>query len=280
VLVLRNPDLLPRVSEFRELSKEADLDELAILPCLVYESRDQILDYLGNRHVVGVKEWKPLAKARYVKQIKDRAESLGEDATDRALAKRIGSNAPYVRRLLNSLEAFESVKLKQPRDEARFSVLQTALQYSKIADWVGIGVRTPEGQEQIVPDALQELADWTLEPADPQKPTSGPRVNTRSLALLNDVVSDEAALEAFRTGETIDRAYRRTGAVTQALLSAMAEAGEALGEAVGQANRLAEPPGDEHRAALSVIKDHTEKLSDALAAAEDLKVDDPPGSTG
>jgi hypothetical protein len=143
ILVLLDPGLIPRLSEFRELSAEAELDDLRVLPCLVYENRNQILQYLGNRHVVGVKEWKPLAKAQYVKQLRERAESLNEDTSDRALAKRIGSNAAYVRRLLNSLRAFEAVTLDQPKDEARFSVLQTALQYSKIADWVGIGVRTP-----------------------------------------------------------------------------------------------------------------------------------------
>ena len=151
VLVLLNPDLLPRLTLFRELSEEADLEELQALPCLVYESRNQILDYLGNRHVVGVKEWKPLAKARYVKQLQQRAEQFNEDESDKALAKRIGSNAAYVRRLLNSLQAFESVDLKQPKDEARFSILQTALQYNGIADWVGIGARTPEGERTSRP---------------------------------------------------------------------------------------------------------------------------------
>jgi hypothetical protein len=268
VLVLLDPELLPRVSEFRELASEADLEELRELPCLIYESRNQILDYLGNRHVVGVKEWKPLAKARYVKQLRLRAEELREDSSDKALAKRIGSNAPYVRRLLNSLEAFELVELEQSKDEARFSILQTALQYSQIADWVGIGVRTPEGEEDVKPDALQELADWTLV-ADPDKTGSAPRVNTRRLPLLNDVVASTDALAAFRQGETIERAHRLTGAAGTALLEAMDEAGEAIASAVNQANRLTEPPAPAHRTAMDVIKERTDQLSEALESAED-----------
>jgi hypothetical protein len=266
VLVLLDPDLLPRLSLFRELSDEADLEELRELPCLVYESRNQILDYLGNRHVVGVKEWKPLAKARYVKQLQQRAEKFGDDGSDKALAKRIGSNSAYVRRLLNSLQAFESVELKQTKDEARFSILQTALQYNGIADWVGIGARTPEGEHDVKSDSLQELADWTLAPSDPSK-SSPPRVNTRRLPLLNDVVANDDALAAFRSGETIERAHRLTGAAGKALLEAMTEAGEAIEGAVSQANRLTEPPSTAHRAAMDVIQERTERLSGALESA-------------
>jgi hypothetical protein len=269
VLVLLDPALLPRISEFRELAAEADLEDLRVLPCLVYESRNQILEYLGNRHVVGVKEWKPLAKARYVQQLRARTEELREDSSDRALAKRIGSNAPYVRRLLNSLQAFESVELRQPKDEARFSILQTALQYSQIAAWVGIGVRTPEGQENVRIEALQELADWTLAPADPERPASAPRVNTRRLPLLNDIVANPEALDAFRRGETIERAHRLTGAAALALLEAMDEAGEAIANAVNQANRLTEPPTPAHRTAMGVIEERTEQLSKALQSAEE-----------
>ncbi|HVD41462.1 MAG TPA: hypothetical protein VNC16_10745 [Solirubrobacterales bacterium] len=273
VLVLLDPELLPRLSQFHELSEEADLEELRELPCLVYESRDQILDYLGNRHVVGVKEWKPLAKARYVKQLQERAEKLQEDKSDKALARRIGSNAAYVRRLLNSLQAFESVELKQAKDEARFSILQTALQYNPIADWVGIGARTREGEEDVKPDSLQELADWTLAPSDPEK-SSPPRVNTRRLPLLADVVGNDEALAAFRRGETIERAHRLTDAAGKALLEAMTEAGEAMGSAVSQADRLTEPPSTAHTAAMDVIQERTEQLSSALDAAESQQPED------
>jgi hypothetical protein len=282
VLLLLNPELLPRIAEFRELSAEADLEELRTLPCLRYSHRDEILNYLGNRHVVGVREWKPLAKARYVRQLRERAEKAGGDVDDRVLAKQIGSNAPYVRRLLNSLQAFEAVQLDQPKDEANFSVLQTALQYSKIAEFVGIGARTPEGQGQIKQGPLQELADWTLKPADSQRPTSPPRVNTRRLDLLNEVVESPDALEAFRQGESIERAHRLTGAEATALLEALADAGEALGSAVSQANRLTESPTPAHRAAMVQIQDRVGQLGQALDSAEAkfTAADESPGPGG
>jgi hypothetical protein len=282
VLLLLNPELLPRLSQFRELSGEADHDELRRLPCLRYSDRNEILEYLGNRHVVGVKEWKPLAKARYVRQLRERAEQLGEPSDDRTLAKRIGSNAPYVRRLLNSLQAFEAVELRQAKDEARFSILQTALQYSKIADFVGIGARTPEGQDDIKPDALQELATWTLEPADPGRAASQPRVNTRTLDLLNEVVENAAALDAFRDGANIERAHRLTGAEAGALLDALADATEALASAVNQANRLTQPPTDGHRAAMAQIHERVEQLGQALdsAQANAPPPDEPAGPSG
>lgn len=264
VLLLLEPGLLPRSSELRELSAVADKDDLQRLPCLQYSDRDEILTYLGNRHVVGVKEWKPLSKATYVRQLQERAQRLDQPSDDRTLAKRIGSNAPYVRRLLNSLEAFEAVTLRQPKDEARFSLLSTALQYTNIATFVGIGVRTPEGRANINRSELQEVADWTLEPANPEATRGAPRVNSRRMDLLNDVVAHPDALEAFRAGETIERAHRLTGAGATALLEALNDVAEALASALNQANRLDQLPTAEHQAALDVIHERLAQLDEAF----------------
>lgn len=39
------------------------------VPCIVYASREDVLDYLGYRHITGVKDWGALEKARYLDQL-------------------------------------------------------------------------------------------------------------------------------------------------------------------------------------------------------------------
>jgi hypothetical protein len=66
-----------------------------------FPDRDSILDYLGFRHITGVKEWDPLAKARYLRQLWSRTPGA-QDERLRILARKIGSQPWYVKRLLVS----------------------------------------------------------------------------------------------------------------------------------------------------------------------------------
>jgi hypothetical protein len=100
VLLLHNPAYLSRTRTLKEMSERADLEELKLLPCAVYRERSEILNYLGNRHIVGVRAWEPLAKASYLRQLRSDAAARGDETDDRALARIIGSKSDYVRRLL------------------------------------------------------------------------------------------------------------------------------------------------------------------------------------
>jgi hypothetical protein len=115
---------------------------------------------------------------------------------------------------------------------------------------------------------LQELADWTLDPRDPANPRSAPRVNSRRMDLLNDVVAHEDALAAFRSGSSIDHAHRLTGAETTALLDALNDVSVALTNALALVNRLEQRPTSEHRAAAAFVHEQLGQLSDALDAAQ------------
>jgi hypothetical protein len=273
VLLLRNPDYLPRPGRLREMAERANLEDLEKLPCAAYGDRDQILDYLGNRHIVGVKEWKPLAKARYLRQLRDRADKRGTGTDDKSLARNIGSRSDYVRRLLNSLEAFERLEERgiAKKDEARFSLLQTALQYSSISDYAGIDLQNEPDPERINDEALDDIGRWTLQP-DPEGKGRAPRVNSRTLPELSKIVASERARDAFREGASIDQALRLTSAAAEALESSMAEAATALREARSHAAELDEAASDRHQAALREL----EELVRGLASDLDSDSDDHP----
>ena len=59
------------------------------LPVLKFKERNEILDYLGYRHITGIKQWSSLAKAKYLKELRERKP----DMSFKELAKSIGSRA-------------------------------------------------------------------------------------------------------------------------------------------------------------------------------------------
>jgi hypothetical protein len=147
VRLLLDPKRAPtRRASIAQLSSEARHrpDEL---PMLVFSTRDEILDYLGYRHVTGVKEWDPLAKARYLDQLWRKTKGRARLEKLRELAKRIGSRPDYVSRLLLGLvvydriveEAFFGLKAMEEEDVAFSDERAVALRSDLSEDAFGAG---------------------------------------------------------------------------------------------------------------------------------------------
>ena len=116
-----------------------------LIPVLEFQHRDEILTYLGYRHITGIKEWDALAKARYLRQL--RAKHTGDHATvHKALAREIGSKAAHVAKLLTGLTLLEHARdtgllsrLKLQEDDIPFSLLTTGIGYEKLCNFIGLG---------------------------------------------------------------------------------------------------------------------------------------------
>jgi hypothetical protein len=60
--------------------------DLSLIPAITYKSRDEILPYLGVRHIAGIKKWDSYAKARYVANMVDEGydmDNIQEQIGDR-----------------------------------------------------------------------------------------------------------------------------------------------------------------------------------------------------
>lgn len=178
------------------------------LPALVFDRRNDVLDYLGYRHVTGIKQWGPLAKARYVLQLVDRETPAGEEDAYREVAKKIGSRADYVARLLQGLsvldyvvdQAFFGIK-GVTEDSIDFAVLTTALSYSAIAKFIGVGdART---KPKLDDRNLTELISWICRELPSGRTILGDSRNLRTLAA---VISKPDALRALRAGDSLSEA--------------------------------------------------------------------------
>ena len=122
------------------------------IPYLLVESRRDVDEYLGFRHVTGIEEWHPAEKAAYIaKLVDERGMSYDE------VMRKIGSKTPTVRQNYIAYRLFcqmrDSDVLPDEGIQNRFSVMYLSL-------------RTPGVQKRLG-------IDLSADPATAQKPVSG-----------------------------------------------------------------------------------------------------------
>lgn len=121
---------------------EAVRTDLAILPVIVYPTRNEVLPYLGVRHITGIKKWDSYAKARYI------ADMIDDGHTIESIEKQVGDRVQSVRK-----NAIGYHLLKQAREEldwdisnARndFSLLILSIGQKNIKSYLGWTKAVPE----------------------------------------------------------------------------------------------------------------------------------------
>jgi len=212
------------------------------IPCLVFPGRENVLDYLGYRHVTGVKEWGPLEKARYVKQLLQRPPAA--DGQDRLaeIARKLGSRRDYIARLLAALRVYDDViegdffGLRGVDERTiEFSLLTTALSYENIYRFVGLD-SAADDSSPIDRDSLRELVQWVYAPIG----SDGRTVvgESRNLRRLAAVVASDSALEALRSRLPLEDAVRLTEEPLNAFRNTMSDAEGRLDLAQKQLRQL------------------------------------------
>ncbi|QDK77153.1 hypothetical protein EXU85_00500 [Spirosoma sp. KCTC 42546] len=236
--LLLNPDLAPtKKGAVKQIADEAT-NKPEEVPVLKYESRDDILLYLGYRHITGVHEWDSLAKARYLFQLKnDKFKHLGYLDALKAMAKTIGSRSDYVHRLLSGFILYQKIEQANffnipglNEESFSFSLLTTATSYKNIADFIGVNanVINDGGPLEIKDKNLKELTEWMFKENAEGYTRLG---ESRNLKSLNAVVAHDAAIKIFRDGRSLKEAEIFTDAPAQTFESALTIAAESLRDA-------------------------------------------------
>lgn len=196
------------------------------IPVLQFQHRDEILTYLGYRHITGIKEWDALAKARYLRQL--RAKHTGDHAdVHKALAREIGSKAAHVAKLLTGLTLLEHARdagilnrLKLQEDDIPFSLLTTGIGYENICAFIGLGGSSDVEAAGIKEKEFEEFFTWVFD-----KSTSTTVLGeSRNFDKLARVVANDQALVQLRRGESLNDADMYTSGPLQAVRKLMHEA--------------------------------------------------------
>lgn len=208
---------------------------LTRIPCVVYETRSDVLPFLGFRHITGAKKWAPFQRARFVSQLVDAGQSL------EFIQEIIGDTKTSVTKKLYQ----EYVVFAQLRDELdfpvaavreRFSLLEVMLGQRPIKRYLGMPAGLPRERitAPLVPDerieALLEVTTWVFGDGDRQPVVGESRDINR---LLAPVIANDEAREYLQRTNDLEGAYDRTDGEQKFLLRKLAGLERSLQDVAG-----------------------------------------------
>ena len=241
VKLLNNPGLAKeRKSSIAKIIEEA-INIPTEIPVIKYSSRNDILDYLGYRHITGVKEWGALEKAQYLDQLyKMHCTDANKSNIYIKLAKMIGSRADYVQKLHLALKLYNIANDEayfggevQEKD-IKFSWITTALGYKEIIEFVHI----TDDMNEINMENYEKLFLWMF---DKTKHVIG---DSREIGKLAKVVVQEKAIEKLQVGGTIEEAYLYTSMPSEIFIETLKIARKSLKQAKDEIEQLSEEPSE------------------------------------
>ncbi len=266
------PVLVSQVAQIRKTAKFRPTD----VPVLEFGKRDEILTYLGYRHITGIKEWDALAKARYLVQLRA-MHATDHETAHKALAKEIGSKSTHVAKLLTGHALLKKAgdlgilsRLKLEEDDIPFSLLTTGIGWENVAHFIGLRGATDVELQDVKPEELEELFKWVFDKSQRPYTVLG---DSRNFAKLARVVANETALSALRRGDPLDTADLLTSGPLEAVRQHIGIAENSIklaletlnvteglqAEDVGQAERLRKAAVSLH----STIREFVENRDDA-----------------
>jgi hypothetical protein len=250
--LLSNPDLATVKQKAIEEIINTKKNSPNKIPCILHNNRDEILDYLGYRHITGVKSWGALEKARYVEQLFKKHKIKGSlEENYKILASMIGSRADHVGRLLSSLKLYELAddkayfNIKINEKEFDFSILYTAVGYSNIREYIGLERAGDIELKHVKPKNFEFIFRSLYDPS--KKITE-----SRELADLNAIVGNETALSEYKKGTPLSEAIYYTDAPLETFITFLNDSKKYLLNARNCLDKLLEPPEDSDEIILQV----------------------------
>lgn len=218
--LLNDPDLVT----IQKTKIQQVLDETAhrpsVIPVLVFEKEENIHNYLGFRHITGIKEWKLLEKARYLYELwKTSYNDSPISIAAKELAKSIGSRADYVKRVLVGFDIYKKIEDQafyriHGLDDTNFyfNYIADSLNKVHIAEFIGIDMSniTDDYIDKINEGNLENWTKWLFDKnAEGRSRLIG---DSDSLTALNKILGNEIAKDAFISRRlSLDEAIELTG---------------------------------------------------------------------
>jgi hypothetical protein len=216
--------------------KDGVRKKLNPVPVKVYASREEIVPYLGVRHITGVKPWDSISKAKYIKKL------IENDIPIKEVTKIVASRSDVVSRSLLTLYVINQaneITEESWEEEARsfkFSWLYTALGYIGIRNYLGLDSTALEDPKpNPVPEnkhkeLLHVMEDLYGTPDEKRRPRLS---DSRQISKLASIYEIKVSLDAFRAGASLEEAFRKSGGEREQLVELLQEASYKLDEANG-----------------------------------------------
>ncbi len=243
VQLLNNPELASvKKKEVRSIAESAKYTPKN-LPCLRFDNREEIQKFIGFVHITGKKSWRMLEKARYLNDLRasDTLKNKPLDDACKEIARMIGSKSPYVKKMLVSYSLYEIIE-----DEGFYQIdglsdstfylnyFSDGLQKENIRKYIGVNMLSDNPLRDLNQEHLKEIVGWWFKKAEGVSRVIG---DSEGMKLLNDVLGNEAAFEAFNKGLNIYEAYELTNDIDIQFENKIKESLRAILTADGLSNK-------------------------------------------
>ena len=229
-----------RIKHWPSLSEQV-ADDLRILPVIVYLRRNEVIPYMGVRHIVGVQKWDSYPKARYIVHLIENGLSIKKVEEQFGDRRRSVTQYYVSYRLVEQLENEFDFDTKQVKKD--FSLLLVAIGQRNIKRFLGLPTKLLEADpnEPVPPDKLENLrmlAIWIFGDGK-NRPviTDSRQIPSR----LSHIVASPETVSYLERVKDLEGAYERTGGEEQMLLTYLSTANRKLEGALGVAHRHRTP---------------------------------------
>jgi len=265
IKLLLSPQLRSKlkVRTFPEIS-DIIRDDISLLPVIVYPTRQEVLPYLGVRHISGIKKWEPYAKARYIANMVDQGYSID------AIQKQVGDRSNSARKFYLCYQLLEVAKyefsLDTDKAENFFSYLILASGQGSIKDYLGLSKRLQDVDlEKPIPDNklqnLKNIFSWLFGEGREKLPVIK---ESRDITdKLTPVLRNAKATEYLQATRDLSEAYERSDGDEELLKKYLTRANGLLEKSLAFVSRnKSEEIGEE----LTRLKDNIKSIETLIKA--------------
>jgi hypothetical protein len=226
-----------RTRQFRAIHEHYGAKPYAPVPTIIFETKeekDDLLPYLGVRHIAGAQQWDSFAKAAWVAQaienrqleLDDVIHMIGDDSR---VARRMLMGYYVVRQLVDTGHfdpANTQKKGTKSNPEFPFSWVYTALGFASISSWLELPSdpkKTPLGKKGL--ENAGRLFAWMFG----QEGVKPAVQESRDISELARAVADPDKLRLLRVGNTVREVARKSRAPVEQVSDGLTNAQEQLG---------------------------------------------------
>jgi len=210
--LLVNPSLADVHKKKIQIVLSETKERPTIIPCILFDNKEEIVQYLGYRHVTGIKTWGMLQKARYLNSLIPTVKSTTIDEIARELAKKIGSRSDYVKRVLISFTIYNIVqdnsfyKIPNLNDTTiHFNYFADSMRHENIKRFINVNLDSDEPLKEINYGNLEKLVNLFFRKNDQNR--SRVLGDSKDLTRLNKVLSNQEITTKFLDGLPLDESF-------------------------------------------------------------------------
>ncbi len=233
-----------KIALIQRIVSEADSSIPQEVPCVIYETREQILDYLGYRHITGVKDWGALEKAKYLDILyHNHIESCSPQEIYTKLAKMIGSRSDYVQKLHLAYklynkandDAYYDLNIRENDMVGKFSWITNSLGRTGVQRYLGLADGNCE-IDSLNAEHFRNYFKWMFDREDAVVEES------RHISDLASVLESEDAIKILEKTGSLDEAVLYTDEPEKQFVNFLKSARTSLSKAKYAIEKLGEKP--------------------------------------